>query len=399
VRRVSAGGWALRGERTLWTGRPVHARIRPADAGLALYLAVVLVVLAVVGTRWLPGVSLPGYFKVLIVIVWGLGALQSLGTLVSLLVTGPAKQRRTVYEVTNYRVIVSCGPGAEDGTSVYLDQLDERMVRPDPDGTGDVLLRAGSGSTENWRRMRTLFRPGGLGLAAVNPVAVLRAVPDTEQACRVIAEARRRMRDGETGVLSSPGHLSGPAVPGEITLAPGEEVLWTGAPTGIPWWFGGRDVYLTAFALVFLAFVTGMGVLAAQSGNSAFFLVWLGLMALAGGAYPAAGRVVHRRLRIRRSRYVLTSRRLITTWRPLGGGTPVVVQAPLDTLLPPVIRGTSVITGLASADASSRRQAWKELTWPAATVTPPVFIGLANAQEVAGLIGAAQVATRASVNK
>jgi hypothetical protein len=96
---------------------------------------------------------------------------------------------------------------------------------------------------------------------------------------------------------------------------------------------------------------------------------------------------------------VLTSRRLITTWRPLGGGTPVLVQASLGTLLPPVIRGTSVITGLASADASSRRQGWKELMWPAATVTPPVFIGLANAQEVAGLIGAAQVATRTPGNK
>lgn len=206
MRRVSAGGWALPGERTLWTGRPVHTRVRRADAGLALYLAAVVVGLAVASTRWLPGISLPGYFK------------------------------------------------------------------------------------------------------------------------------------------------------------------------------------------------TGMGVLAAQSGNNAFFLVWLGLMALAGGVYPAAGRVVHRRLRIRRSRYVLTSRRLITTWRPLGGGTPVVVQAPLGTLLPPVVRGTSVITGLASADASSRRQGWKVLMWPAATVTPPVFIGLANAQEVAGLIGAAQVATRTPVN-
>ena len=72
--------------------------------------------------------------------------------------------------------------------------------------------------------MRTLFRPGGLGLAAVNPVAVLRAVPDTEQACRVITEARRRMRAGETGVFSAPGQLTGPAGPGEITLAPGEEV-------------------------------------------------------------------------------------------------------------------------------------------------------------------------------
>jgi hypothetical protein len=77
--------------------------------------------------------------------------------------------------------------------------------------------------------------------------------------------------------------------------------------------------------------------------------------------------VVHRRLRIRRSRYVLTSRRLITTWRPLGGGPPVVVQASLSALVPPV--------------------------------TPPVFIGLANAQEVAGRIGDAQVATRVSANK
>jgi hypothetical protein len=56
----------------------------------------VLVVMAVVSTRWLPGVCLPGYFKVLIVTVWGLGALQLLGTLVSLLVTGSARQRRTV---------------------------------------------------------------------------------------------------------------------------------------------------------------------------------------------------------------------------------------------------------------------------------------------------------------
>jgi hypothetical protein len=175
---------------------------------------------------------------------------------------------------------------------------------------------------------------------------------------------------------------------------------WCGGPTRIPWWFGGRDVYLTAFTLVWLAFVIGMGVMVGQSAGPAFFLVLLGLMALAGGVYPAAGRVVHRRLRIRRSRYVLTSRRLITTWRPLGGGKPVVVQASLDVLLPPVLRGTSVITGLASAGGPSARfQGWKALPWPAATVTPPVFIGLPNAQEVAGLIAAAQLATRTPANK
>ena len=141
-----------------------------------------------------------------------------------------------------------------------------------------------------------------------------------------------------------------------------------------------------------------MGVLVARSGSGGFFLAWLGLMALAG-VYPAAGRVVHRRLRIRRSRYVLTSRRLITTWRPLAGGTPVVVQASLGALLPPAVRGTSVITALTSADDSSLLRGWKAYPWPAATVTAPVFVGLANAGEVAGLIGDAQVAARANTSR
>lgn len=394
---MSPDGWALRGERTLWNGRPARARITLADAGLALYLAVVLVVLAVFGPHWLRG--LPGGFKVLAAIAWGAGALQALGMLVVLLVTGPAKRRRTVYEVTNYRLIVSGGPGAEDVTSVYLDQLGEPAVRPNRDGTRDVLLGAVSGGAQGSRLVRTFFQARGLGLGAVSPATVLRAVPDAGQACRVIAEARRRFRDGETDAFSTPEPLASPAVPGAVALGPGEDVLWTGGPAGIPWWFGVRDVYLTAFALVWLAFVIGMGVLVVRSGGAGFFLVWLGLMALAGGVYPAAGRVVHRRLRIRRSRYVVTSRRLITTWRPLGGGPPVVVQASLSALLPPVLRGTAVITGLAAAHGSSRPRGWKALPWPAATVTPPVFIGLANAQEVARLIGDAQVATRAPVEQ
>jgi len=397
VRRVRPDGWALRGERTLWTGRPVHARITLADAGLALYLTVVLVVVAVFAPHWLRG--LPVGFKVLAAIAWGAGALQALGMLVVLLVTGPAKRRRTVYEVTNYRVIVSGGRGADDVTSVYLDQLGEPAVRPNRGGTGDVLLGAGSGGAQGRRLGRTFFQPTGLGLAAVNSVTVLRAVPDAVQACQVIAEARRRFLDDEIDAFSSSAHLADPVVPSQVALGPGEDMLWTGGPARIPWWFGGQDVYLTAFALVWLAFVTGMGVIASRSGGPGFFLVWVGLMALVGGVYPAAGRVVHRRLRIRRSRYVLTSRRLVTTWRTLGGGPPVMVQAPLNALLPPVLRGTSVITGLAAADGSSRLRGWRALPWPAATVTPPVFIGLANPHEVAGLIGDAQVATRALVNK
>jgi len=35
------------------------------------------------------------------------------------------------------------------------------------------------------------------------------------------------------------------------------------------------------------------------------------------------------------------------------------------------------------------------MAWPAARVLPPVFVGLADAQEVAALIGDAQIAARA----
>lgn len=57
----------------------------------------------------------------------------------------------------------------------------------------------------------------------------------------------------------------------------------------------------------------------------------------------------------------------------------------------------AVVAGLASADGSPRRRGWQQLTWPASTVTPPAFIGLAEAEEVAGLVGAAQLSARAPV--
>jgi hypothetical protein len=199
---------------------------------------------------------------------------------------------------------------------------------------GRAGLRAGSGRTQG-SPLTGLFQSSPFRLGIVSPVTVLRAVSDAEQACQVIAEAQRRMRDAEADAPPPPGRFADPAVPVEIALGRGEDVLWTGAPGRIPWWFSWSDLYLTAFALLWLAFVAGMGVVAA----SPLFLIWLGLMALAGGVYPAAGRVVHRRLRIKRSRYVLTNRRLITTWRPPGGGAPVLVQAPLGALLPPALRG------------------------------------------------------------
>ena len=385
--RVTAGGWALRGERSLWTGRAVRGRVTRADAGLALYLAVVLIVLAVLGPHWLSGV--PGLIKVLAAIAWGGGALQSLWMLATLLVIGPARLRRTVYEVTNYRIIVSGGRGPGDVTSVYLDQIGAPAVSPHPDRTGDVRFRTDT-ITAQGSRLAWLFQSSPFRLGVVNPVTVLRAVPDAERVRQVIDAAQRRMRDETEDALPPQARLTGQTVPADV-VGRGEEVLWAGRPARVPWWFGGADLYLTAFALLWLAFVVGMGFVAPDS----LFLIWLALMALAGGVYPAAGRMVVRRLRIKRSSYVLTNRRLIATWRPLRAGSPIVVQATLGTLLPPTVQGALLVTGLVSADSASARGGWKSLAWPAATIAPPIFIGLANPHEVAALIGDAQVATRA----
>ena len=381
-----SGGWLLPGESIVWTGRPVRARVTLADAGLASYLAVALVVVAVTGARSLHG--LPGTLEAGIVIVWATAMLQALGMLVRLLVIGPRQQLRTVYEVTNYRVIES-RPRRGDVASVYLDQAEPPVVRR-RNGTQDVVLGPSVGQPGS-RGLAGLFRSRGLGPGAVAPVTRLLAVRDAEQACQVIADARRRMVEGGTDVPSCPAP-SGAPVPGEIALASDELVLWAGRPSQIPWWFGGGDIYLTAFMFVWLAVITIVAVVAVRTGSAAF-LVFLIPFGLAGGVYPAVGRLVHRRLLIGRSRYLLTSRSLITTWRPLRGGAPIVVRAPLDALLPPSVHATSVFSGLAHSD-SRPRNGWKDLTWPATTMAPPALIGVADAKQIAQLIGTAQIRSR-----
>lgn len=87
--------------------------------------------------------------------------------------------------------------------------------------------------------------------------------------------------------------------------------------------------------------------------------------------------------------YVLTSTRLISSW----GKT--IVQAQLSQLCPPEVRsGSSVLTSPAKPAPPGYRDGWKWLLWPAATVDPPQLIGLNDAEAVAGLIAAAQLASR-----
>ncbi|HEX2319122.1 MAG TPA: hypothetical protein VHJ18_09100 [Streptosporangiaceae bacterium] len=225
-------------------------------------------------------------------------------------------------------------------------------------------------------------------------VPVLRSLADGVQAQQLAAAARRRMLDGMAEFVTQPpaGLSTGP-LPAGVVVAAGERMLWAGYSGRVPWWFGPQDIYLSAFALVWLTFVALMAAFSVTRG-SGMFLIFRVPLALAGGLYPAVGRLIHRRLRISRAGYVLTDRRLIASWRP--GRTPVTVEARLRELLPPVIRGHAIFTGLADWSRPECSAGWRNLLWPTATTAPPALIGIADAPAVRELIAAAQLASRAT---
>jgi hypothetical protein len=204
--------------------------------------------------------------------------------------------------------------------------------------------------------------------------------------------ARQRMIGGLAPPLPRPaGAVTGP-FPAGLVLEPGEQALWTGSTVCAPWWFGGQDMYLSAFGLVWLACTSLLGVLTVTNGSGAF-LIFLVPMAVACGLYPAIGRLIHRRMRIR-SAYVVTSRRLITSWRL--GGEPVTVQAQLGQLLPPAVRWQTIFTDQATSRERGSSAGWKNLLWPASTTTPPVLIGITDPHAVREPIAAVQLALRAA---
>jgi len=373
-------------ERVLWTGQPGSARTTPGEVAVALYLAVGLAVLAVAARSIAH--SLPGLLEAFAVIAWGAGVVQALAVLIYIFAIKPRVLRGTVYQVTDYRVIVTAGLLVRREWSAYLDQLDEPVLRRGRDGSESVVLRS-EASRGHGPRL-TVGGSGPFSSLAASPVPVLRALHDGAGVQQMIAAARRQLTYGLTAPVLP---LASAAVPWPADVGPGhdERTLWTGMPARPPWWFGAQDAYLSVFGVIWLAC---MGVLCAfvATGGSVGFLVFFILFATAGGVYPAFGRIVHRRLRIRRSTYLLTSRRLIVTWQLLG--QPVTVQADLMQLLPPSIDGQSIICRWAPTHEPERITGWKGMLWPAATNSPPSLIGIAEAETVRALIGAAQLALR-----
>jgi len=265
------------------------------------------------------------------------------------------------YRVTSYRLII----GTDTPWSAYLDQLDNPVIRKHDDGTGDVLVER----VRDKRRSR----------AAV----VLRSLSDAQGACRILAAARWRLLDGSVQVPApAPADVSTP-VPDAISLEAGEQVLWTGRPHAVPWWFGQRDITGSVGGLVTVisAALTAAGVLTGQPAMSYSAVPLYGI-------YLGLGRVLLRHRRISRSTYVLTSRRLITVWRV--GRSPVVVEAPLRTLLPPELDGNNIYTTRHQKRKPNRQERSPE--WPADISHPPALIAITDPSGVRDLISAARLA-------
>ena len=375
----------LPGERLLWTGRPARARVMPGDLVLpGLLLAALLV--SVAGYRPRGMVNDPGGLAdQALSVVAVLPAL--IAAAVRALRVKPDELRRTVYQVTDRRVLIAIGP--RPIRAAFLDQLAEPAVVPQRDGTADLSL----GEREKFSLSAlATWQPRALTSGAWQPFPVLRGLPDAEVARQVISSGRARMLAGTLDVPPVPA-LPGPILPVGFVPAPGEQIVWAGRPHTAPWWFGAADIVLSAYAAVFMAALGIMVSWAASTGAPLPLLAGLTAFAVAVLGYLAAGRVVRRRARIKRSVYILTSSRLITTWAK--ASQPAGTQSSLSQLLPPQVKDGSVVMHLAWPPPGTRRDSWAQLMWPAASTDPPQLIGLPDPRAVADVICSAQLAERA----
>jgi len=378
----------LPGERLLWTGRPARARVIPGDLIYpALLLAAAL--LAVLTLRFPRGsATAPGglYEKVVV----GAAALAGLiATAVRALRVKPDQLRRTIYQVTDRRVLITTG--TRKTWAAYLDQLAEPVVMPQRDGTADLTLRETEkfslSTLANSQPLPRTYTPG-----AQPPFPVLRGLPDAELARQVISAGRERMLRGALDVPpvdAQPGSAEGTG----FVPAPGEQVLWVGRPVAVPWWFGAADIAFSAYLALFVVAIGFAFRWARSTGAPLVPITGFTAVAALAFSYPAIGRVLRRHARIKRSAYILTDSRLVTTWR--SGGRIAGTQCALAHLLPPEVRDGSVFLNLAWPPPGGRRYSQAQLLWPAASTDPPQLVGLPAPRAVADLICSAQLAERA----
>ncbi|MDH6578447.1 hypothetical protein [Kitasatospora sp. MAP5-34] len=357
-------------EKLLWTGRP--GRVPPgADrrTGIVVLLVVPVVVALMVltvlighGTSWTAKAA-----RGLLLLA---GAANFVRVACHLVWTLPAARRLEVYRITDRRVLVT---GTTGTASWWLDGLAEPFLNG-----RDLLFKAPSHRSP-FELVASRFRPGVDG----GRCPELRALPDAERAWQVAAEARRAMLDGVVRPHRTDVHRG--ELPPAVELAAGEQVLWTGRPARVRWWYGSADLLDSGYGVLFVV----MSLLFAAQGP-AVLSIGAGGVGTTLGLGQAVGSVLLRRARVTRSVYVLTNRRLIATWHV---GRTRLVEARLTALRPPAVLDGDLVTEPAAPGPAAR--GFGVIGWPLAYDGTPALIGLADPREALLAVTAAQLAYRA----
>ncbi len=175
----------------------------------------------------------------------------------------------------------------------------------------------------------------------------------------------------------------------QLHLLPGERLLWTGRPARYPV-FDATDVALVPFSLLWCGFAVFWEYGALHGGAPAFFVLW-GVPFILSGLYLVVGRLVVRALRLRSTRYVLTSRRLVESAdRPRTWTT----ETYLRDLPPPVVRTrpSERIGSLAFGTFPGLTDTLAEAggNWRSLAPQRPVLREIEHPEQVRDLIAAAQ---------
>lgn len=108
-------------------------------------------------------------------------------------------------------------------------------------------------------------------------------------------------------------------------LAPGERLLWSGAPArGLKW--RAEDWFMTPFGFVFFIFALGWMGMAVYGGAPLFFILW-GVPFVAVGFHMAIGRFFWEARKRGKTRYALTDRRALIV---VDAGKPSFASIPVE---------------------------------------------------------------------